>query len=143
MTKVVVAGNFFVLHDGHINHLEEARKLGDYLIAIIGSDDYLMAKGKKIFLSLENRKKQLMAWADEVVEVIDKDGTCAETLRMLSPDIFAKSKDRTFNNMPQKELEVCKEIGCRIVYGVGNKYLGLSSSEVAKSLEGTNDKLAG
>ena len=132
--KVVVAGNFFVLHDGHINHIEEARKLGDYLIAIIGSDDYLRAKGKEIFLSLENRKKQLMAWVDEVVEVIDKDGTCAETLRMLNPDIFAKSKDQTPDNMPESELRVCKEIECKIVYGVGNKYLHLDSSKVMKSL---------
>ena len=134
MIKVAVAGNFHVLHDGHINHFEEARKLGDYLIAIVGSDDYLRMKGKEVFLSLENRKKQLKAWVDEVVEVIDSDGTCTETLRQVKPDIFAKGKDRTPDNMPESELKVCEEIGCEIVYGVGDKYLHLDSSRVMKSL---------
>lgn len=130
MTIVVVAGNFFPLHDGHIDHLEKARKLGSYLIAIIGSDDYLRARNKPIYLSLENRKKQLKAWADAVIEVIDTDGTCARTLRMLQPDIFVKGGDRTPNNMPENELKVCEEIGCDIVYGVGD--LLNSSSEIIR-----------
>jgi cytidyltransferase-like protein len=135
MIKVCVAGNFFPLHDKHVAHLERARKLGDYLIAIIGSDEYLRRKDKPIFLSLENRKKQLMAWVDEVVEVIDTDGTCAETLRMLKPNFFAKGGDKTPDTMPLKEIEVCKEIGCQIVYGVCDEEI-YSSSKILKEMFG-------
>ena len=137
MIKVAVAGNFFPLHDGHIDHLEKARKLGDYLIAIIGSDEYLKKRGKPIFLSLENRKKQLKAWVDEVVEVIDTDGTCAETLRMISPDFFCKGGDRTPDTMPENEIKVCQEIGCKIIYGIGEKLN--SSSKIIKELKLENE----
>ena len=130
MRRVVVAGNFFPLHDGHIDHLEKARKLGNYLIAIIGSDEYLKKRGKPIFLSLENRKKQLRAWVDEVVEVIDTDGTCAETLRMIKPDIFAKGGDRIPDKMPKNEIMACQDMGCEIEYRIGE--LLYSSSELVK-----------
>jgi len=137
MIKVAVAGNFFPLHDGHIDHLEKARKLGDYLIAIIGSDEYLKKRDKPIFLSLENRKKQLKAWVDEVVEVIDTDGTCAETLRMISPDFFCKGGDRTPDTMPENEIKVCQEIRCKIIYGIGEKLN--SSSKIIKELKLENE----
>ena len=52
---------------------------------------------------------------------IDKDSTVAETLRMIRPQVFAKGGDRVTSRMPQKEIDVCREIGCEIVYGVGRQ----------------------
>ena len=139
MIKVAVAGNFYPLHDGHINHFKEARKLGDYLVAIIGSDKYLENKGKQVFSPLENRKSQLKAWVDEVIEVVDTDGTVAKTLKRIRPAVYAKSGDRTLETMPKNEIEVCKEIGCRIVYGVGNTYdtdgQFMSSSKILRRIK--------
>ena len=130
MIKVAVAGNFFPLHNGHIDHLEKARKLGDYLVAIIGSDEYLKMRNKPIFLSLENRKKQLKAWVDEVVEVIDTDGTIVKTLRLVKPDIYVKGEDTV--EIPQSELAVCNEINCKVMFGYGRKVY--SGSELVKEL---------
>ena len=123
MIKVAVAGNFYPLHDGHIDHLEKASKLGDYLVAIIGPDSYLEMKGKPILLSLEARIKILKAirWVNDVVVAIDEDGTVAKTLKCLRPTFYAKGGDRTPDNMPQNEIEACEEIGCRIIYGIGEK----------------------
>ena len=140
MIRVVVAGNFFPLHDGHIDHLEKARKLGSYLIVIIGSDEYLRMRNKPVFLSLENRKKQLRAWTDEVIEVVDKDGTCAKTLEMVRNFFpndklkFAKGGDRTPDNMPENEIKVCEELGIQIEYGVGDQLN--SSSELVRRIRG-------
>ena len=133
MIRTAVAGNFFPLHDGHIDHLEKARKLGDYLIAIIGSDDHLRRKGKPILLSLEARIRVLKAirYVDEVVVAVDKDGTCAKTLEIIRPNIFAKGEDYTKTSMPQNELAICKEISCQIVYGIGKK-LNSSTKLVGK-----------
>jgi quercetin dioxygenase-like cupin family protein len=64
----------------------------------------------------------------------ESDGTCAEKLRLLGPDIFAKGGDRTADNMPQNEIDVCQEIGCRIVYGIGD-LLNSSSKIMADSLK--------
>lgn len=133
MIRVAVAGNFYPLHDGHIEHIIEAYKLGDYLIAIIGTDEYIKLKGKPIYLSLENRIKIIRAFVDEVIVVIDKDGTVTETLRMIKPDIFAKGGDRIPSNMPQNEVEVCKNIGCRIIYGIGRQLH--SSSKLVKEVK--------
>ena len=58
---------------------------------------------------------------DEVVIAIDGDGTVANTIKMLKPDILAKGGDRNPNNMAKNELEACREVGCEIVYGVGKQ----------------------
>ena len=60
---------------------------------------------------------------------MDTDGTVVKTLERIRPRIFAKGGDRTPENMPQSEIDICKKIGCKIVYGVGGKKIG-SSSEV-------------
>ena len=119
MIKVVVAGNFFPLHDGHINHFKEARKLGDWLIIIIGSDDYLRMRGKQLYLSEINRQIQLKNWADEVIVAEETDGTIAKTLYWVKPKIYAKGEDTV--TIPENELAVCKEINCKVVYGVGKE----------------------
>lgn len=122
MVKVAISGNFFPLHDGHIDHIEKASKLGDYLVAIVGSDEYLERKGKNNPLPLKARMRVVRAikGIDGVIGVIDDDGTVAKTLRLLKPDIYAKGGDRTPDNMPPNELRVCRDIGCKIVYGVGD-----------------------
>ena len=56
-----------------------------------------------------------------VVLNIDSDGTCAETLRSIRPDIFAKGAEYTLDNIPESELAVCREIGCKVVTGVGER----------------------
>ena len=61
-----------------------------------------------------------LSMVDDVVIGIDNDGTVANTLLMLKPNIFAKGGDRTAQSMPKNELETCKQIGCEVVYGVGD-----------------------
>ena len=46
MKKVITYGTFDLLHYGHIRLLERAKKLGDYLIVGITSDDYDKTRGK-------------------------------------------------------------------------------------------------
>lgn len=38
MKKVLVFGAFDILHPGHLNFLEQAKKYGDYLVVVIGRD---------------------------------------------------------------------------------------------------------
>lgn len=127
MRKVCTAGGFDPFHDGHLQHIEEAMKLGDYLIVLISNDaDMVRKKGKcNIPLQARIRIVQLilkgLGFPGEVIETIDKDGTQAETLRMVKPDKFARGGDRTPDRMPPNEIEACREIGCEIVYGVGEQ----------------------
>ncbi len=131
MTTVCVAGKFDPLHGGHIEHFILAKELGDELVVITHSDVVLeKVKGKSNFpLSQRIRWLNQIKCIDTIIISIDTDGTSAETLGWLKPDIFAKGGDRTLGNMPQNELDVCKEMGIEIVYGVSGKLA--SSTELA------------
>ena len=63
---------------------------------------------------------------------VDKDGTITETLRKYKPDILAKGGDRTANNMPQNELDVCKELGIEIKCAIGDLLNASSKMEIKK-----------
>ncbi|MFC1945199.1 adenylyltransferase/cytidyltransferase family protein [Chloroflexota bacterium] len=133
---VAVCGKFDPLHNGHIDHIIKASKLGDALLVITGDDD-IVAMGKGVcyiplsyrILILEGLLLRLCIEGSVVVS-IDKDGTATETIRKYKPDILAKGGDRTENNMPRNEVEACKDVGCKIVYGIGD--LLNSSSRMVK-----------
>ena len=125
MRVVAVVGGFDPLHIGHYEHIRKAKSLGDYLIVIVGRDEVIEKKRGKSVLIPHQKLRMInvlsLPWVDAVVATIDKDGTCAETLKMIRPDVFAKGGDRTPDRMPQNEILACKEIGCEIVYGVGEQ----------------------
>jgi len=128
MIKVAVADGFDPLHVGHLRHLQKAKALGDYLIVMVSNDADMRRKKEYCFMPLQERMEILgaLVCVDEVVETIDTDGTQANTLRKVRPDIFAKGGDRTSDNMPQSEIDACAEIGCKLVYNVGEQ---LNSSQ--------------
>lgn len=141
MTRVAVTLSFDLLHNGHIDHLEKAHKLGDSVVIIVDPDEFLIAKKGYALQPFESRFRiacflhENIPWIECPVVSIDKDGTCAETLRMIRPDILAKGGDRSGPDcMPTNEIAVCQEIGCRIVYGIGD-LLNSSSALVAKAAE--------
>jgi len=81
MKKVMVFGTFDVLHEGHLNLFEQARKYGDYLIAVVARDKSV--KKMKSFLPhqnelerLENVKKHvdkaIIGYEDDFYKVIEE-----------------------------------------------------------------------
>ena len=56
-------------------------------------------------------------------------------MRLIQPDIYAKGGDRTPGNMAQMEIDVCNELGIRIVYGVGGEKIQSSSWLINKTGE--------
>lgn len=133
---VAVCGAFDPLHSGHLEHIKEAKKLGDYLIVILNPDEDIIRKRGVVFMPMGQRYQILKALrdVDEVVIAIDGDGTVANTIRMLKPDILAKGGDRQPDNMPKNELDACKEVNCKIVYGIGRQ-LASSTELIKKVLE--------
>lgn len=59
MKRVLTYGTFDLLHYGHIRLLERAKKLGDYLIVALSTDEFNEIKGKKAYHNYETRKKML------------------------------------------------------------------------------------
>lgn len=124
---VAVSGGFDPVHIGHIRYLKEAKKLGDKLLVILNSDDFLIRKKGKPFMVFAERKEILEAirWVDEVVPSVDNDQTVCQSLRCYQPDIFAKGGDRTMSNIPEKDT--CTELGIKMVFGVGGAKIQSSS----------------
>lgn len=61
MKRVITYGTFDLIHYGHINLLERARRLGDYLIVGLSTNEFNAVKNKKCYFSYEERKRLLEA----------------------------------------------------------------------------------
>jgi cytidyltransferase-like protein len=117
--KVAVSGAFDPLHIGHIRYIREAAELGDRLVVILNSDEFLLRKKGFVFMPFEDRKEILesIKGVDEVVASIDMDQTVCKTLEIVKPDIFAEGGSLKADEIP--EADTCDKIGCKIVMNVG------------------------
>ena len=59
MKRVITYGTFDLLHYGHIRLLKRAKKLGDYLIVAVSTDEFNAIKGKKAYHNYKTRKEML------------------------------------------------------------------------------------
>lgn len=60
MRRVITYGTFDLLHYGHINLLQRAKALGDYLVVALSTDEFNWnSKRKKCFFGYEERKRLL------------------------------------------------------------------------------------
>jgi cytidyltransferase-like protein len=142
LVRVAVAGKFDPVHEGHIDHIVKAASLGDYLYIITHEDHVVASVSGKGFCAVPLKARLSILEAimryhgikGEVVVANSPDGTCANTLERIRPNIFAKGGDRSAGNMPPNEIEVCDQIGCRIVYGAGD-LLNSSSKIMAAALK--------
>ena len=62
MKRIITYGTYDLLHFGHINFLNRAKELGDYLIVGLADEEYNLAHSKKrCYFSFEERKFMLEA----------------------------------------------------------------------------------
>lgn len=116
--KVVFTnGCFDVFHLGHLRLLKKCRKLGDYLIIAVNSDDSVRAnKGPtRPINSLEHRMELLkeLEIADEVV--ILHDLTPERMLEEIRPDVLVKGPDYKVEDILGRQFAketVVVDVGC-------------------------------
>lgn len=113
--RVVISGFFNPLHIGHIELMEVAAKYGK-LIVIVNNDKQVELKGAIPFQDVQTRCKIVnsIKYVEETYFASDEDETVCQALKFVKPDIFINSGDRTTSNL--KELEMCREIGCDVVF---------------------------
>ncbi len=102
--------------------MERAKALGDKLVVILNNDNQIFLKrGKDPFMNQDDRKKVIEAirHVDEVVISIDKDRSVCETIKLVSPQVFANGGDRFDDEVPEGRL--CRELGIEMVDGLGDK----------------------
>lgn len=120
---VCVSGGFDPLHYGHIQLFKHARALGDNLVVLLNSDDWLKRKKGFVFMPFQERKQIIEAcrYVDSVVPVVDKDDTVCRTLSIIEPDIFANGGDRTRSTTTHQEQEVCEALGIDMKWDVSGE----------------------
>lgn len=142
MNKVVLASGFFdPIHIGHIEYLKRSKELGDYLVVVVNTDHAAKLKKGYSFMCESERIQIIKSikYVDEVHLANDFDGTVTESLRQIKPNIFAKGGDRNETNIPIAELNVCEELGIKIVTGLGMKVQS-SSLLLENYLNGTKNQ---
>ena len=121
MKKIAISGYFDPIHVGHVEYINNAKKLGDWLIVIVNNNKQCALKKGKHFMDEKDRVlivKNIKA-VDEVFLSIDDDKTVCKSLKEVNPDVFANGGDRKNYEIP--ESTVCKENNIEIIDGLGEK----------------------
>ena len=121
MKKIAISGYFDPIHVGHIEYINDAKKLGDWLVVIVNNNNQCALKKGKYFMDEKDRVlivKNIKA-VDEVFLSIDEDKTVCKSLKKVNPDVFANGGDRKNYEIP--ESKVCKENNIQIIDGLGDK----------------------
>ena len=125
---IIVSGYFNPLHIGHIDYFENTKKGFDKLIVIVNNDFQRKLKGSKEFMLEDERVSIINALSitDKVFLSIDKDRSVSKTINKIyllyndEYDIFfGNGGDQSSKNVP--ENEICKELGVRLIDGLGEK----------------------
>ena len=121
MNKVCISGYFDPLHVGHLEYINKAKELGDYLVVIVNNNHQCKLKKGKFFMDEKDRVEIIknLKSVDEVFLSIDKDKTVSKSLEKLKPSVFANGGDRKNYEIP--ESKICKEHGIEIIDGLGDK----------------------
>ena len=95
MKKVLVFGTFDGLHPGHINFFEQAKKLGDYLVVVVGRDVTV----NKVKGRFPKRSELLRLRAVQQCQLVNEAmlgniGDPYEIIKKIKPDIIALGYDQ-------------------------------------------------
>lgn len=144
MKIVITSGYYNPLHVGHIRYLQAAGELGHH-IAIVNSDHQVELKGSVPFMNERDRLEIIDALncVDMATLSIDEGVSVSKTLEQIREHyhdrelVFAKGGDRTSDNIP--EYDICKQLGIKMIFGVGGGKIR-ASSELIKHANETSSK---
>ncbi len=148
MKIIIVSGGFDPIHSGHINYINSAKDLGDYLVVALNSDDWLTKKKGKPFLPFHERKLILenLKSVNLVLGFEDDDHGSATNgilkVQKKFPDdqiIFCNGGDRGKGNIVEENIK-----GIEFKFGVGgNEKINSSSWIISNSKNFIEKKIWG
>ena len=129
-TLVIASGYFNPVHKGHVEYLTRSKALGDKLFVIVNNDIQREMKGSKQFMNEEERKLIIetlkpVDWAVVSIEtenrLVDKSIKLIHELYKDEFDnfIFSNGGDQTEHTIVEGDM--CRELGIKMVFGLGNK----------------------
>ena len=133
MKRVITYGTFDLIHYGHINLLERAKKLGDYLIVGLSTNEFNEKKNKKCYFSYEERKRLLESL--RVVDLVIPEESWEQKrndIKLYQIDTFVMGDDW------KGKFDFLKEEGCEVVYLPRTPEI--SSSQIKEDLHTKENK---
>jgi rfaE bifunctional protein nucleotidyltransferase chain/domain len=105
-TVVATGGCFDLLHAGHLELLQSARRLGDCLIVCLNSDESvrrLKGEGRPLN-SQEDRARVLRGLECVDAVTVFAESTPSAVLERLRPHLWVKGGDYTVESLPEREV---------------------------------------
>ena len=134
MLKVLCNGCFDVLHIGHVEHLEQAKSMGDTLIVAL-TEDHMVNKGPDRPFNIWSDRAKVLIALESVDQVIQTSSAC-EAIRTVKPDIFVKGIDYIGgDNFTEDVKAACYEVGAEIRY---TDTVKRSASEIIRKIRGND-----
>jgi len=135
---IATCGGFDPVHVGHVRCFEETASLKKQFdncifVIIANGDGFLNSKKGFVFMPEPERMEILHAFkgVDHVVKWYDGSQNCIGAIEKIKPDIFTKGGDRSARDRIP-EADICDQVGCKIIYGVGGSDKVQSSSWLTK-----------
>lgn len=133
----VISGGFDPIHSGHIAYIDAAASIGNKLVVLLNSDQWLRNKKDKEFMQFNERKTVLESLKN--VDLVlgfgdDNAGSCIkglEKLKSMFPEdeiIFCNGGDRDSANIPEMSVK-----GITFKFSVGGNEKLNSSSSILKN----------
>jgi len=107
---VVLAGGVFdIIHPGHIYTLNEAKKLGDVLVAVVATDNTAVKMKKRMPLHTQEQRQELVNSLSMVdLCMIGQENDIFKTVNRVRPQIIALGYDQV--HQEKFIIEGCKKI---------------------------------
>lgn len=134
---VFTSGGYDPIHPGHLSCIVDSKQYGDVLVVVVNGDNFLKTKKGKPFQDLDTRCRivSYVRGVDYVVAFeVENDQTVKQALAAIMPNVYTKGGDRDETNIPEAPL--CKELGIKLVTGVGLGKKWSSSDFLSKWKEG-------
>ncbi len=118
MRTVFTCGCYDLFHEGHLETLKEAKKLGDYLIVGISPDNVIKkTKGDdRPIMSLEARIKILSSMKEVDEVVVGTEDDFVNFIYERQPDVYLKGGDYDINTINQDERFAMGTYGGEIAF---------------------------
>ena len=146
----MTSGGFDPLHVGHLRCIQETSNIANdplknpsnlrgLVVVVVNADSFLIRKKGYAFMPLAERMEIIdgISGVDYVVpwEAEGKDQTVIGAIKELKPQYFTKGGDR-FDPQTIPEWNICTEVGCKILTGVGSGGKIQSSSDLVRRAYG-------
>lgn len=136
MKKVMIFGTFDIVHHGHLSLFKQAKRYGDYLIAVVAQEKRAEEIKKRDLVHTQKERKEYLEnirFIDKVVMGDRRD--VYKVIRLIKPDVIVLGYDQ--NKFVNGLEEKIKDFGLKtkVVRAKPYRSESLKSGKIRKTLE--------